>query len=162
MLLDTACGSGHMLALYQSQFDPNRSLIGVDISPKMIAISKKQLDHNAMLVVGDMRSLPFIDSDTIAAVINFFAIHHLDIDGVRTSLREWNRVLVRKGRLLIAAWEGRGTIDYGEESEIVALRYTNNELIEIAEATGFIVNRSTVEPVEDFPMKAIYLECTKE
>ena len=162
VLLDTACGSGHMLAMFRSHYDPQRSLIGIDISPRMVAIAKKQLGREGSVMVGDMRSLPGIDSSSVAAVINFFAFHHLDIDDIRASTFEWNRVLVPGGRLLVAAWEGSGTIDYGKESEIVALRYTSNELIEIAKVAGFIVTRCTVESVEDFPMKAIYLECMKE
>ncbi len=162
VLLDTACGSGHMLAMFRSQYDSNRSLIGIDISPRMVAISNNRLGEECSVMVGDMRSLPGIDSGSVAAVINFFAIHHLDVDGIHASMLEWNRVLVHKGRLLIAAWEGSGVIDYGEESDIVALRYTSNELIEIAEVTGFIVTQCTVEPVEDFPMDAIYIECIKE
>ncbi len=162
ILLDTACGSGHMLAMFRSHYDSNRSLIGIDISPRMVAISKKRLGEEASVMVGDMRVLPDIDSGSVAAVINFFAIHHLDVDGIHASMLEWNRVLVNKGRLLVAAWEGSGVIDYGEESDIVALRYTGKELIEIAEVTGFIVTQCTVEPVEDFPMDAIYLECMAE
>lgn len=160
-LLDTACGSGHMLSMFRSQYDSSRSLIGIDISPRMVAISKKRLGRDGSIMVGDMRSLPGIDSGSVAALINFFAIHHLDLDGVQASMLEWNRVLVQKGCLLIAAWEGSGAIDYGDESDIVALRYTRNELIETAEISGFSVSRCTVEPVEDFPMEAIYLECKK-
>lgn len=161
-LLDTACGSGHMLAMFRSQYDSKRSLIGIDISPRMVAISKKRLGDNGTVMVGDMRSLPDIDSSSVAAVINFFAIHHLDLDEVRTSMLEWNRVLLHKGRLLVAAWEGTGVIDYGEESDIVAIRYNSKELINIAEESGFIVTQCSVEPVDDFPMDAIYLECIKE
>ena len=73
----------------------------------------------------------------------------------------WNRVLVHKGLLLLAAWEGSGPIDYGLESDLVAFRYTSEELIEIAESTGFKITRYSVKPVEDFPMDAIYLECIK-
>lgn len=162
MFLDTACGSGHMLAMFRSQYDSSRSLIGIDISPRMVSISKKHLGKEASIMVGDMRALPGIDSSSVAAVINFFALHHLDVDGIRTSMLEWNRVLVHWGRLSIAAWEGSGVIDYGEESDIIAYRYTPNELTNIAEKAGFIVTRCTVEPVEDFPMNAIYLECMKE
>lgn len=162
ILLDTSCGSGHMLAMFRSQYDSNRPLIGIDISPRMIAVSKKRLGKEASIELGDMRALPGIDSASVAAVINFFAVHHLDADGICASMLEWNRVLVQNGRLLVAAWEGSGAIDYGEESDIVALRYTCNELTEISEKSGFIVTRCTVEPVEDFPMDAIYLECMKE
>ena len=63
--------------------------------------------------------------------------------------------------MLVAAWEGVGAIDYGEEADIVALRYTDAELVSWAEKAGFAVNRCVVEPVEDFPMDAVYLECVK-
>jgi ubiquinone/menaquinone biosynthesis C-methylase UbiE len=161
-LLDTACGSGHMLAMFRSQYDASRSLVGIDISPRMVAISKDRIGMDGLVKVGDMRSLPDIDSGSVAAVINFFAVHHLDIDGIREAMHEWNRVLVHKGRLLLATWEGSGIIDYGEESDIVALKYTCQELIEIAELTRFMVTQCTVKPVDDFPMDAIYLECMKE
>jgi hypothetical protein len=62
----------------------------------------------------------------------------------------------------LAAWEGSGSIDYGEESDIVALRYTRKELIEIAERIGFYIDRCIIESVEGFPMDAIYLECIKK
>jgi ubiquinone/menaquinone biosynthesis C-methylase UbiE len=161
-LLDTACGSGHILDLFNSEYDSERSIIGIDISPRMVAIAKKRLGKNALVLVGDMRVIPVIEKDTVAAVMNFFAIHHLDTDGIREAMLEWYRVLVVHGRLLIAAWEGNGNIDYGEESDIVALRYRSKELIEISEKAGFRIARCKVDPVEGFPMDAIYLECKKE
>ena len=62
------------------------------------------------------------------------------------------------GQLLIAAWEGEGAIDYGDQSDIVALRYNSGELTLCAEEVGFEVTRCVVEPVEGFPMDAVYLE----
>ena len=91
-----------------------------------------------------MRSLPSIDTGSVAGIINFFAIHNIDLDGLRAAMFEWNRVLNHKGHLFLAAWEGCGAIDYGEESDIVALRYTSNELSEISEQAGLIVTRCTV------------------
>jgi ubiquinone/menaquinone biosynthesis C-methylase UbiE len=128
----------------------------------MVALTKKLLGKDSLVIAGDMRSLPRIESGSAAAVINFFAIHHLDLEDIGMAILEWNRVLIQKGHLLVAAWEGTGTIDYGEESDIVAFRYTQNELTDIAEQAGFTVTRCSVEPVEGFPMDAVYLECTKE
>jgi len=161
-VLDTACGSGHMLAMFQSRYDSQRSLIGIDLSPRMVAITKKRLNREDLVLVGDMRSMPGIDSNSIAAVLNFFALHHLDSNGVRVSMFEWFRVLVPGGRLLLATWEGSGKIDYGEESEIIALRHTSMELSKIAKEAGFMVTRCIVEPADDFSMDAIYLECEKK
>jgi hypothetical protein len=44
----------------------------------------------------------------------------------------------------------------------VALRYSEFEVKDWIREAGFIVNRCVVEPVEEIPMKAIYLEGTKE
>jgi len=161
-VLDTACGSGHMLELFRTRYDSQRTLIGADLSPRMVAIAGKRLGKEVSVLVGDMRSLPEIPSNSVAAVLNFFALHHLEKEGVGASMAEWFRLLMPGGRLLVAAWEGEGTIDYGEASDIIALRYTSNELSEIAKKAGFIITRCVVEPVEDFPMQATYLECKKE
>jgi len=161
-LLDTACGSGHMLSLYRDRFDAGRPLAGIDLSPRMVAIASERLGPGAAVVVGDMRDLSVMRSGSAAAVLNFFAIHHLDPQGVLLAAREWRRVLCEGGQLVVAAWEGSGPIDYGGQSDIVALRYTSTELASWFEEAGFAVQRCVVEPVEDFPMDAVYLECRRD
>lgn len=160
-VVDTACGPGHMLSLLHNQFDPNRPLLGIDLAPRMVAIAGKRLDPGGQAMVGDMSDLPALDAGSAAAVINFFALHHLDPAGAKKALREWHRILCPGGQLLVAVWEGCGAIDYGDASDIVALRYTSFELNTWAMEAGFTVLKCSVEPVEDFPMDAVYLECTK-
>jgi ubiquinone/menaquinone biosynthesis C-methylase UbiE len=161
-LVDTSCGSGHMLLMFRERFDESRPLVGVDLSPRMVAIAANRLGLSQRIVVGDMRDLNMVKSDSAAAVVNFFTVHHLDPEGVLVAAVEWYRVLRSGGKLVVAAWEGTGVIDYGEESEIVALRYTSTELASCFEKAGFSVQSCVVEPVEDFPMDAIYLECCKD
>jgi len=157
-LIDTACGSGHMLSMYHEGYEPNRPLLGVDLSPRMVAIAGERLGPGGDVLVGDMRDLSMVESGSAAGLLNFFAVHHLDPAGLQTALGEWHRVLRGGGQLLIGAWEGEGVIDYGDESDIVALRYRPDELTSWAEEVGFDVTRCVVEPVEDFPMDAVYLE----
>ena len=161
ILIDTACGSGHMLAMYHEQYDNLRSLLGVDLSPRMVAISARRLGSSARIVVGDMRDLSEVDDSSAVAVINFFSIHHLDPENVCEALREWNRVLRPGGQLLLATWEGSGSIDYGDESDIIALRYRSDELSLWVRAAGFVVTQCVVEQVEEIPMETIYLEAEK-
>lgn len=161
-LIDTACGSGHMLSMYHDRYDGNRALVGVDLSPNMVSIAGKMLGKKGRIMVGDMCQLSALESGSAAAVLNFFAIHHLDPEGVQAALEEWRRVLRSGGQLLIAAWEGEGEIDYGDEADIVALRYLSHDLSAWAKEAGFTVLQCKVEPVEDFPMDAIYLEGVKE
>ena len=63
---------------------------------------------------------------------------------------------------MVATWEGAGPIDYGGHSDVVALRYSRDEVLAWVEEAGFVADRCTVEPVEGMPMKALYLEGTKE
>ncbi|MBC8423944.1 class I SAM-dependent methyltransferase [bacterium] len=162
LLIDTAWGSGHMLSLYHKRYDPRRRLLGVDLSPRMVAIAAERLGAHAQFVVGDMRDIPGVAEGAAAAVLNFFALHHLDPEGLGEALREWNRVLRPGGQLLLAVWEGQGAVDYGEESDIIALRYGSDEIVSWVRAAGFEVTRCVVEPVEEIPMDAIYLEAQKE
>ena len=150
-----------MLARFHERYDQRRPLLGIDLSPRMVALAGERLGPNGKVMVGDMCDLAAVDSNSAAAVLNFFAVHHLDHEGVQGALGEWHRVLCSGGQLVIAAWEGAGTIDYGDEADIVALRYRSDELASWAEAVGFTVLQCNVEPVEDFPMDAIYLECVK-
>ena len=79
-LFDVACGSGHMLAMYQQQFDPGRPLVGVDLTEEMVAIASARLGQEAEIRAGDMRRLDFLESASAASVLNFFAMHHIDPD----------------------------------------------------------------------------------
>lgn len=161
-LIDTSCGSGHMLSVYRERFDEKRPLFGVDLSPRMVEISSSKLGASAEIWIGDMRELTTVATNSVAAVINFFSIHHLDSEGVRLALREWHRVLTLGGQLLLAAWEGVGTIDYGEDSNIVAFRFTSDEISSWVRSSGFVVDRCVVEPVDAISMDAVYLEATKQ
>jgi len=161
-VIDTSCGSGHMLSRYHDSYDPGRPLLGIDLSPRMVAIASTRLSPHAEILVGDMRDLEAVEASSSSAVLSFFAIHHADSEDVRVALEEWHRVLRPGGQLLVAAWEGTGPIDYGSHSDVVALRYTRDEVVAWVQEAGFVVNRCVVEPVEEIPMQAIYLEGTKE
>lgn len=162
ILIDTACGSGHMLSMYHEQYDPNRHLLGIDLSPQMVSITGHRLGSKVNVVTGDMRKLTSVDDASAAAVINFFALHHLDSEEAHVALREWYRVLQPGGQIVVATWEGVGFIDYGEESDIIAVKYSRDELVSITRKAGFNIDRCVVGPVEGFPMNAIYLDGTKE
>lgn len=161
-VIDSACGSGHMLSMYHERYDQKHPLLGFDLSPRMVAIAEEKLEGSARVATGDMRDLSSVESGSSSAVLNFFALHHLDPEGVKLALGEWYRVLTLGGQLVVATWEGAGAIDYGDESDIVALRYKCSELTTWAQEAGFSITRSVVEPVEDFPMDAVYLEGFKE
>jgi ubiquinone/menaquinone biosynthesis C-methylase UbiE len=160
-VIDTSCGSGHMLQLYQQRFDPKRQLIAVDISPNMIDIVRRKLGKLATPFISDMRDLSMIPSNHCAALINYFAIHHISPRDVLISLQEWHRVLAECGQLIIAAWEGNGLIDYGEQSDILAYKFSKNEIENWLSKSGFMIDRLVIEFIEEMEMNAVYLEATK-
>jgi ubiquinone/menaquinone biosynthesis C-methylase UbiE len=161
-LIDTSCGSGHMLSRFHERYDPDRGLLGVDISDRMVAIARANVGTAAEIRVGDMRGLGWVETGSLAAVLSFFAVHHLGPEEAAAAFGEWARVLrPGGGQLVVAAWEGTGTIDYGDASEIVALRYTKEQVAGWAEAAGLTVDRCVVEAVEGMPMDAVYLEATR-
>lgn len=161
-VLDTSCGSGHMLARLADEYVADRPLLGVDLSPRMVAIAQARLGAAATVFQGDMASLPSeINGDSCAAVISFFSLHHVSPAELAVCLAEWGRVLAPGGQLLLAAWEGEGAIDYGNHSDIVTQRYRESELVAAAESVGLTVDRCSVEPVEGMEMDAVYLSASK-
>jgi ubiquinone/menaquinone biosynthesis C-methylase UbiE len=161
-LVDTSCGPGHMLQRYHELFDPDRSLIGIDLSPRMVELAKSRLGTAAVVSVADMRNLRGIGTASAAAVLSFFAIHHLEPDGVSAALGEWYRILRPEGQLMIATWEGSGPIDYGGASDVVAYRYSKDEITGWVREAGFEIDRCVVEVVEDMPMRAVYLDASSQ
>mmetsp|Transcript_15251 Transcript_15251/g.25346 ORF Transcript_15251/g.25346 Transcript_15251/m.25346 type:complete len:214 (+) Transcript_15251:51-692(+) len=160
-IIDTACGSGDMLAMYRTQYCPDRVLLGFDLSPEMVKFAQKKLGDSAQVDTGDMRVLSKVESDTAAAVINFYAIHHICEEDLKVALCEWHRVLKQGGQLLLAAWEGEGAIDYGEHADIVAIKYSQDQLSVLLQAAGFSVTRSVVELVEDLGLNGVYVDAVK-
>lgn len=161
-VLDSSCGTGHMLAELASKYAPGRELLGVDLSPKMVAIAQARLGSAAAVYQGDMAALPAeVPNAGCAAVISFFGLHHIAASELAACISAWNRVLVPRGQLTIATWAGEGAIDYGGQSDMVTQRYLESELVAAAESVGFMVDRCSVEPVEGMEMEAVYLDATK-
>lgn len=155
-ILDSSCGSGHMLELIQRDFAPVRELKGIDLSPDMVEMSSRRLKDKAVVLPGDMTQLHPIADQSCAAVINFFAIHHVHQAGLNQCLATWNRVLASGGVLMLGAWEGEGHIDYGEHGDIEALKYSLPALEQACVEAGFTADKFWCEWIEDMGMKAVY------
>lgn len=160
-IVDAPCGSGHMLSMYHENYDPERPLFGVDLSPQMVEITQRRLGAAAETAVCDIRQLEMLADNSVAAVISHFGFHHLDLDGVRDACREWHRVLVNGGLLILGVWEGTGAIDYGEQSDLVAVRHKSGDLQKILADIGFDELMCEIEFDEDMAMDAVYIEACK-
>jgi ubiquinone/menaquinone biosynthesis C-methylase UbiE len=71
----------------------NRSLLGIDLSESMVAISEARLGSVAKIIPGDMGNLSAVETDSSAAILSFFAIHHIDSKEACPVFQEWPRVL---------------------------------------------------------------------
>ncbi len=160
-VLDTSCGTGHMLEKFAAEYAHDRGLLGVDLSPQMVAVARQRLGAAAAIEEGDMGVLSHIADGSCAAVLSYFALHHVDLEGVRHCFSEWHRVLVSGGQLLVATWEGEGPIDYGDAGDIRTLRYRVDEISEAVTAAGFRVDSCVAQPVEEMEMDAVYLGATR-
>jgi len=161
-VVDTSCGSGHMLAELAEEYAPGRELIGIDLSPGMVAIAGKRLGAAATVYEGDMAHLPpEIAAGGCAAVISFFSLHHIAPDELAPCIVEWRRVLTSGGRLVLATWEGEGAIDYGGQSDIVTRRYREAELVAAVHVAGFAIDQHSANAVEGMEMDAVHLSATK-
>ncbi len=72
-LLDLGCGGGQPLTAYFA--DKGFNVVGVDISPKMIEIAKKQIPQGKFFV-SDMNECQFGDEE-FDAIVSAFAIIHV-------------------------------------------------------------------------------------
>ena len=160
-VVDTSCGPGHLLSRYRERYDSERQLVGIDLSARMVASARARLGPEVEVLHGDMRKLEGVETSSSAAVLSFFALHHITPNEALAALEEWLRILRPGGRLVLATWEGSGAIDYGGTSEVVALRYTKEQVAGWVRDAGFSVDRCVVEPVEGLAMNAIYLEGSK-
>jgi len=161
MIVDAPCGSGHLLSMYHENYDPERPLLGVDLSPQMVEITQRRLGAAAATAVCDIRQLEMLADRSVAAVISHFGFHHLDLDGVRDACKEWHRVLVHGGQLILGVWEGTGAIDYGEHSDLVAVMHKSGDLQNILADIGFDELMCEIEFDEDMAMDAVYIEASK-
>ncbi|WP_235676608.1 MULTISPECIES: class I SAM-dependent methyltransferase [unclassified Vibrio] len=161
-VIDASCGSGHFLKKFSEQYNQEVTLIGVDLSPLMIQKSKNLLQDSATLYVGDMTNLSMIEEKSCAALVSYFSIQHLTHESLLSTFVEWKRVLVEQGTVILAGWEGCGTIDYGEKERHLAYRYSVDTLKNALAMAGFRVDTSGVIPVRSpgEPMDAFYLQAT--
>lgn len=97
-LLDASCGTGELLKYLQNRM-PLAKLYGVDISPKMLVVTKKKLKKQVVLKEGNVEQLPFA-SRSFDIVFSTEAFHHYLHP--EKALLEFHRVLMPKGKLVVA------------------------------------------------------------
>jgi ubiquinone/menaquinone biosynthesis C-methylase UbiE len=107
-LLDIGCGTG-MMALRIAARYPSCTVHGIDISPKMIAVARREAETQDLAVdfrVGSITHLPYPDAFFDVVITNIM-YHHLDLAEKQQAVAEIARVLKPGGRYVSAEFGPR-------------------------------------------------------
>ena len=94
---DVGCGPGHVTRYLHER---GVEATGIDLSPKMVERAR-ELNPGIAFRTGDMRKLEAPDR-SLAGVIAFYSLIHIEPDGIPAVLRELHRTLMPGAPLLIA------------------------------------------------------------
>ncbi|RYZ37387.1 MAG: class I SAM-dependent methyltransferase [Myxococcaceae bacterium] len=98
VVLDLACGDGHLLELLATRGQQGLSLLGLDMSGHELAAAQARLKGAATLHQGRAQALPFADA-SVDVVLSHLAL--MLMDDVETVLAEIRRVLKPGGTVSV-------------------------------------------------------------
>ena len=107
-LLDAGCGTG-LMALRIAAEHPGCTVHGNDVSPKMIAVARRDAEKRGLAVdfrVGSITDLPYPDASFDVVITNIM-YHHLDLAEKEQAVHEVARVLKPAGRYVSAEFGPR-------------------------------------------------------
>lgn len=159
LVADLGCGPGH-IAKYLHEQAVN--VCGIDLSPEMVRCAVRMCP-TVEFRVGDMTSLDF-SAGSLAGIVAFYSIVHLETSELDTVFRECRRVLVRGGALLLALHVGDETVRvddlWGQPVDLDFRFHRSSEVISALSAANLIVTESVErEPYEgvEYPSRRCYL-----
>jgi ubiquinone/menaquinone biosynthesis C-methylase UbiE len=106
-VLDVGCGSGRLTIAAQNWVGPNGEAQGIDASPEMIAVARKNTARAGLAAkfeVGLVEAMPFPDG-MFDVVLSRLVMHHLPGELKQRGLAEMRRVLKPGGLCLIVDFE---------------------------------------------------------
>ena len=99
-ILDAGCGPGFYVAEIADEVGPDGSVVGVDMSPQMLALAARRVEgrDNVLLREGEVISMPVPDGDFDGAisvqVLEYVADVPAALGEIRRALRPGGRVVV--------------------------------------------------------------------
>jgi len=104
-VLDVACGTGAVLLPAAERTGPSGSIIGIDLTPQMVAVCRAKIAatnvHNVDVRVMDATVLDLPDASFDVVTCGFAIWFIPDMQG---ALREMRRVLKPGGKLAVSVW----------------------------------------------------------
>ena len=97
LVADLGCGPGHVARYLH---DAGVTMLGVDLSPEMIRCAR-EMTPDIDFRIGDMNSLDLPD-ESLAGIVAFYSIVHFETSKLDVVFREFRRVLVSGGLVLVA------------------------------------------------------------
>ena len=162
LVLDIGCGPGHVGRFLS---DLGLDVTGVDLSPEMVRAARK-LNPGMTFEVGDMRRLAH-DDTSVAGLTAFYSLIHIRRPDVPAVLREFGRVLMRGGKILLAVHGGTGSIEadelLGRRARFAATLFERTELAGLLQDAGFEVDEVHQRERYDFETHTprVYVAATK-
>ena len=162
VVCELGCGPGQVGRYLK---DRGVEMCGVDLSPEMVRVAAR-LNPDISFSQGDMLALHFPD-ESLAGIVLFYSIIHVQRDAVTRALKEMSRVLTSNGKLFLAFHGGEGELHrdewYGEKVSIDFRLFQSAEMAGYLEEAGFddikVIER---DPYEfEHPTKRVYVFAQK-
>lgn len=96
--LDVGAGTGDLSLGLLRASDPASAVVGIDLAPRMLAISRRRARGPYLPVVANAEALPLPDA-SVDRVVSAFTLRN--IGGLPRALREMRRVLRHGGRAVL-------------------------------------------------------------
>jgi len=106
-VLDVACGTGIVARLAREQLGPAARIVGVDVSPAMLAVART-VDQTIDWRQGNAASVPLGTDEPFTVVTCHQGLQFMP--DKPDAVREMRRVLAAEGRLAIATWRSLADI----------------------------------------------------
>jgi len=155
---ELGCGPGQVARYLK---DRGVDIRGIDLSAQMVRVAAR-LNPDIPFAQGNMLALQLPDK-SLAAIVLFYSIIHIQREQVTRAFREMSRVLIPGGKLFLSFHGGKGEIHrdewYGERVSIDFRLFQGIEMAGYLEAAGFHeVNILERDPYEfEHPTKRIYM-----
>ena len=149
LVCDVGCGPGHV-GRYLTERGVD--VFGLDLSSEMVALARRR-NPSMRFEQGDLRALA-LPNASLAGIVAFYSLIHLERAEIASALTELARVLVPGGLILIAFHGGDGAVHaddwFGRGVSIDATLYRPTEMATAMERAGFDVETIATRVPYDF------------
>ena len=165
-ILEIGVGTGHTLAALAQQVGPDGSLVGIDLSLRMIQVTRSRLARKnrgtrLALVQADACHLP-LDAASIDAITMSFTLELMATQDIPVVLTQCRRVLRDTGRITVVSLALRDTPNLMTRQYLAAHRRWPRTidcrplpLHDVLVSSGFTASRTWSGTIAGLPVTAI-------